>query len=342
VYPQKWRWQQRVGSRLVVYYTRPRSYDSERYLNEWEQVAVAVRAVDPRLPLAGTDGLGVLVSPVQFISRERARLAIYTQHYYAASSCDAGGRPYRPQDPRYMTLARLLGESGTTKLTSVVAASGAARAYKVPLYIDETNSIACGGSAEVTAGFGAALWALDQFFTDVLLGAQGVDLHIDDVHEAPFRFYYDAVDRRWSAPVWPLYYAMLAFAQAAGSHGLLLGSATLAARPARNANVHLFAVRQPDGSLRVLVINKSLQVSGLVRLTIPGANRSARLTRLRAPAPSSMGGVTLAGQSIAGVSSDGRLRGSFRAESVRPSDGIYTFSLPRASAATLFVPRPGG
>jgi hypothetical protein len=183
---------------------------------------------------------------------------------------------------------------------------------------------------------GAALWLLDQYFVNLLIGARGVDLHSDDTVESPFVFKYGGGS--WMGFASPLYYAMLAFAQAVGGHARLLVVPTFRAQPTRGANVHLFAIRERSGELRVVVINKDLQRSGRVRLSVAHGRRAARLAVLRGPSPSAVTGVTLAGQSVAG---DGSLQGAARYQLVRPSRGVYSFFLNAASAATLVIPAPG-
>jgi hypothetical protein len=340
-YANRWRWQQYVAGKLVIYRTRGRSYSAADYLREWRRMAAAVASVAPGVPLAGPDGYGTLISPASFLGNEHARIASYTQHYYAASACDAQGHPYAADDPQYMTVARLLGGAGTASLGPARTAVQVAARYGKPVRIDETNSTACGGRADLGGVFGSALWALDQFFTDALIGVQGVDLHGDDWRETPFVFRYDPSRRRWSGYAGALYYAMLAFAQATGSHGRLLVAPTLTAKLAPGANARVYAVRQPDGGLRVLVINKGLQRAGTVALALPDGGGAGTLVRLRAPSASAVGGITFAGQVVDTSTPDARLNGRYRSEAVRPSHGVYRFFLPAASAATLSVPASG-
>ena len=144
----------------------------------------------------------------------------------------------------------------------------------------------------VSGSLGASLWILQQLFTDAALGIRGTDLHIENFDEAPFGTGF-AVTRAGSrvSAGWagPLYYALLAFAQAAGRHGRLLQSSFWTRAP-KHRNVHLYEVLQPDGSLRIVVINEDLNHSGRVRILSPGSRGAGSLVRLigllRRPHPS--------------------------------------------------------
>jgi hypothetical protein len=61
------------------------------------------------------------------------------------------------------------------------------------------------------------------------------------------------------------------------------------------------------------------------------------VTRLLAPSLSASTHITLGGQSIAVPTSDGKLLGKPVHETVRETHGVYSFDLPKASAALLKV-----
>jgi hypothetical protein len=321
------------GGRHVVTYLRSHSWNGNQYIGQWRRMATAIRSVARGLPLGGTDNFPGLVTAAGFIARTDRQLRVYTQHYYAETACTQTGHPYPPGSPHYPTLHGLLTGSQTFSLTPDIDGERAARKYHKPFYLDEFNSTSCGGRNRYSNSFGASLWLLDQYFANALIGVQGVDLHVDNPLEAPFGFGYR--NGQWFGAVTPLYYAMLGFARAVGAHGRLLLHPTFTARSPERANVHVYGVRDADGSLRLIVIDKDLRSGGLVRLLVPHSRRPGTLVRLTGPRPSAITGVELGGQSVA---ADGALTGARRASTVKPAKGVYRFSLAAASAAILTIP----
>jgi hypothetical protein len=131
---------------------------------------------------------------------------------------------------------------------------------------------------------------------------------------------------------------MLAFAETIGNRGRLLLYPSFATRSRIRANAHVWAVRTRR-SLRVLVVNKELRRSGVVRIRIPGARRSGAVVRLQGPSAAALTGVTWAGQAVASPTTTGLLEGNRISETIRPRRGIYSFQMPRTSAALLVVQR---
>jgi hypothetical protein len=328
-----------VHTAQVTRTARGHGYSAAQYLREWEAVAAAVRRVAPGVPLAANDSYNLLLSAAAFLARERGRVALFTQHHYVASACSPTGVPYSPHSPEYTTIARLLASNDAEAQRSTVRA--AAR-YRVPVQIDEMNSLSCGGRAAVGDSFGAALWALNEFLDDALIGIHGVDLHGDSPAETPFAFGYDVGHHRWAGYIGPLYYAMLAFADWAGARGSLLARSTLTATHAPGSNARAYVVRQPGGGLRVIAVNLSPKHGGAVKVSVPGAFAPASLVRLRASSLAARSGVTFAGQSVNLSSGGGRLGGTRRVQTVIPAREVYEFELPPASAATLSLPAPTG
>jgi hypothetical protein len=147
----------------------------------------------------------------------------------------------------------------------------------------------------VSDTLGAALWGAGLMFRVAAAGAAGVNFHAG-VHNlrAGVDKAYTPIARsgggRYRAA--PLYYGMLMFAQAA--RGALV--------PVRvapdDADLKVDAVRAPDGTLRVSVINTD--VGRGARLAIdPGRNfTAATLLRLAGPDEAATAGVTLGGAEV--------------------------------------------
>jgi hypothetical protein len=312
-------------------------YSAAQYLHEWGAVAAAVERVGHGVPLAANDSYDLLLSAAAFLARERGRIALFTQHHYVASACSPTGVPYAPRSPQYTTLAKLLASNDVQ--AQLPAVSAAAR-YRVPIQIDEMNSLSCGGRAALGDSFAAALWALNEFLDDALIGIHGIDLHGDSPDETPFAFGYNPATHRWQGYVGPLYYAMLAFAEAVGADGSLLPQPTLTASHAPGSDARAYVVREAGGGLHVVAVNLSLTRGGPVRVTVPGATAEGSLMRLESSTVGLPSHLSFAGQTIDTRTGGGRLIGRPRIEPVRPSGSVYEFELPPASAATLIVPSP--
>jgi hypothetical protein len=315
-------------------YLRGRSYNGTQYLREWDRVAGALRKLSPRAPLAGMAGYGQIVTPQRFIAHERRRLAFYTEHAYPMTACDRKGRIYKPGEKQYPTIAKLLGPVGAyTTVGQQKRGIAAAHRFHKRYVVDEMNSVSCYSRAQVSGGFAATLWAVDQWFLQVALGVDAINMHIDSPVKTPFQFSIVG-PQSFAASANPLYYAMLAFAATAGRGGRLLYAPTVVARTKANARV--WAVKTRSG-YHVLVINKDLKRSGTARIALARSTRVGRLARLSAPSISATSGVSFAGQAVASPTFDGKLQGTPRSQAVRPRRGVYTFTMPRASAALLTI-----
>lgn len=317
-------------------YSRKRGYSGRRYLREWDRVSRAVRRAAGGIKLVGTGGYGVIVPPRRFIAHTRRDLAFYAEHAYPLAGCSPRGHVYRPGEKNYPTLAKLLGQPGIgTTQGQIKQGVAAAHRYRKRYVLDEMNSVSCATRQELSASYATALWGIDQLFVLVALGVDGMNFHVGGETKSPFRFAF--ANGRWSGVAQPLYYSMLTFARAAGRRGRLLLYPTYTQRPGRggSANAHVWAVR--DGKrLRIVAVNKDLRRGGRVVLRV-GGSRKGSLERLTAPSLTSNTGIALGGQFIARPSNDGALEGTRVAGAVRPKRGVYSFTLPRASAALLTI-----
>jgi hypothetical protein len=133
----------------------------------------------------------------------------------------------------------------------------------------------------------------------------------------------------------PLYYGMLAFADAAppGSRILQIGHEPPV------PTLRIWATRAADGTERVVLINESPDRGQT--LTLPaGPARTATLSRLTAPALSATHGVAIGGQAFADASTTGSLVGAPDTPTLSRVQGRFVVPLPAASAAIVTIP-PG-
>jgi hypothetical protein len=298
---------------------RPKTYDVTAYLTEWDSFRAAVQARVPEARFAGPDVASDTAWVGALAEKAPDGLVLLTRHYYADGPAGA------PQ----VSLGKLL--STDQQIAPVLEQLARdAGTYHLPFRITEANSVYNEGQPRVSDTLGAALWGLELLFQLAAAGAAGVNFHAG-VHNlrAGVDKAYTPIARgdggRYRAT--PLYYAMLAFAQAAS--GALVPVRVAPATP----NVRAYAVRAADGTLRLAVINKDVQND--VQLGIdPGRDRasSAVFARLAGPAIDATTGVTLGGASV------DDLGGWKPAHQEAPitGDGL-AIDLPAASAVVVTV-----
>jgi hypothetical protein len=262
----------------------------------------------------------------RFLAAE-PRVGLVTLHRYPLQLC------YTPRhSPRYPTVAHLLGPAASIGLADSFAPYAAiARAHRLPLRIDELNSVSCGADPSVSETFASALWAINTLFAMARVGMHGVNIHtFPGAGYELFELQHDG--GRWRATVAPEYYGLMMFARAAPAGARLLGI-----DGAVSGSVHTWATRSAGGTIRIALVNTGARPRALL-VGVAGKHVGvgrARLERLIAPGPRASNGVTLAGQSFAAPSYTGRLAGGPRSSTIAPVHGRYSLTLPGYSAALL-------
>jgi hypothetical protein len=248
---------------------RSASYDISGYLAEWRTFHAAIRARVPSAPFAGPDVSGATDWVAAFAQAMPEGLVLLTHHYYADG----------PAGAPHVSLQKLLWSSRQLSLLLERLAQYS-RTYRLPFRITETNSVYDEGQPGVSDTFGAALWGLEFMFQVAAAGAAGVNFHggvhnrraSDDKAYTPIARSGDRYRAR------PLYYSMLMFAQAARG-------ALVAAHLAPDiSGLKTFAVRAPDGTLRLCLINQNITRNH--RLTIDFGRKFAVASMLRLVGPS--------------------------------------------------------
>jgi hypothetical protein len=302
---------------------RPHGYGFAQYLPQYARVSAALPGVPLAGPSAGSEKWLQYVRP--FIAAE-PQLGMVTLHRYPLQLC------YIPPGwPQYPTIAHLLSAGATTGLANSVGRDVAiAHAHHLPLRIDEINTISCGKDPAVGKSFASALWALQTLFAFAGVGVNGVNMHTYvGATYALFRFHH----RRgtWSGLVYPEYYGLLMFAQAAPPHSRLLGISG-----ADRAKVQAWATRDRAGTTRVVLINDTGRGRRLA-IRIRGGAGSATVERLQAPSLAAQRGVTIGGQTFGTRTTSGEPSGPADTETAPVSHGSYVVRLPGASAALVTI-----
>jgi hypothetical protein len=298
---------------------RGSGWSFDRYLADWGRIGRAL----PAAPLAGpaTGSLRWMAQLGRFMSAA-PRVRLLTVHRYALKLCGATGN---------QTIGELWSNPAADGLAAHVEPTVAlARARRVPVRIDEVNSIACGGQPGVSNTFAAALWALDALFAIAHTGVVGVNFHTEpgSLNEL---FSVTRSGAAWRASVHPEYYGLLMFAQAAplGARLLQISGSSPSSR------LRVWATRARDGVVRVVVINKYLRGDRVVALRVRGVSGPAVMESLRAPGSAATAGVTLGGQTFGVDTVTGSLIGAPRTSVVKPVEHRYTLTVPAATAVML-------
>jgi hypothetical protein len=292
---------------------RPRGYGYVQFHEEYRRYRDAVQAKLPNVPFAGPDVAIKTDWVTQFAAEEGRDIKLLTHHYYAE------GPPENPAS----TIENLL--RGNGNLIRILAqCRSVSRLANLPYRICEANSCWGGGKPGVSDTFASALWGLDFLFTLASADASGANLETG-VNPGGFISSYSPIgdDEHGNYSAKPLYYGILAFAQASR------GRRVKVQYDAGNLNVKAYAVLGEDKRLSVTLINK--EASQGVEVSIVGTRAFAggSLLRLAAPSLESKGEVTLGGSTVA---ADGQWTAS-RREQLATRRGECVIPLPAASAA---------
>jgi hypothetical protein len=300
-----------------------------QFIHEFSALASGL----PGVPLAGPT-LGVPPASAQlerFLAAEPS-VRVATLHRYPLNRCFS-----KTTSPKFPTVAHLLMPlAGTGLVATLGDAVTVARTAGLPMQIDELNSVGCSGKRGVSDSFASALWVLDELFAMAHDGVAGVNIHtFPGAVYAPFVLTH--AGGRWSAAVRPMYYGMLAFADAAPPGARFVPVSVRTA-----ANLTAWATRTSAGRLHVVLVNKSLTRGAVVTLALPARHgATATLTRLRAPSATARAGVSLGGQSFGPRTFTGQLAGGRQVTVVRAGTRSLVVRVPAASAATLAIPLRG-
>jgi hypothetical protein len=181
----------------------------------------------------------------------------------------------------------------------------------------------------VPRAFASALWVVDTLFNLASVGVDGVNIH--SLPGSAYEFAsFSQFPGGWQAFVHPEYYGLMMFAQAFPPGAQLLPVT------APSGPVKIWATQAPDGTTRVVLINKDATAAHSVQLQLPGAESGASLEWLQAPSVDSTSGVTLGGQTFGDETTTGTL-GAATTTPVTPAGGVYTVPLPAGSAALLTI-----
>jgi hypothetical protein len=273
-----------MGDRLIAFvignepdgfaqdqFFRPKSYNFDQYIAEYDEWVRTVRAKTPHARFAGPDTEGKVETWVKGFARHEKRDAVLlTSHFYGMG----------PASDPHMTAERLLRKVNPDLEAQIAGVhETSALSGGVPYRMDEGNSCFGGGRPGVSDAYASALWAADYMLRAASEGFAGVNLHGGGVGiYTPI----ETSEKSAAAPR-PVYYGMQ-FAQRFA--GFAVSRCTLRT----NANVAVYVGKRSANELLIAVVNKGAEA---IHIQLPGALRRKPLQvwRLSGPALDAKDGV---------------------------------------------------
>jgi hypothetical protein len=317
--PELYAWATWFELHHVRYHGRHGHWGFPAFLPDYNSI---IKSLPTNVPLAGPDvGSDIWTGDLgQFLAAEK-RVKIATIHRYPLKRCRSSTQ---------VTIPELLSDPSTRGFEQYLSAPArAASKDGVPIRLDETNTVSCGGALGVSNTFASALWSFDAMFEAARAGIAGVNVHTS-LSSSNDLFTFTHSGGRWHGTISPDYYGLLAFAEAAPA-----GSQLLSVSGPSSGPIHTWATRATDGTIRVALINFDRHAH---EVGVRAATATGTLSLLQAHSASSTGGITLGGQSFATGTTTGALRGTPHTTSVMPSGGSYRVNVPSESGAILTLP----
>jgi hypothetical protein len=213
---------------------------------------------------------------------------------------------------------------------------------RIPFFIGEGNSVACGGAYGISDTMAAALWAVDTLFNVAAVGVTRWNFH------GCFAGAYTAIGYNNTSAdipdVRPLFYGMWVFTEATAHHAVIYNTTTVSST---NSYIKSHSTLDQFGTWRVVVVHKDYNATQDAQITVqlPAGvklTQAASLATLKTSSGeiTSRYGLSFQGQTFDG-SQDGKPVGPPAPTSVPAStDGAsYTFTMSPTSIAVLTLPQ---
>jgi len=305
---------------------RPLPWIAQGYEEEATSYREAIAALTPGVPLAGPDvtGSGVFAEwgEEEALAQQPAML---TGHHYPLG-CAQVPAP---------TIEALLSPAGRAReARSLTSYMSVASARGIPLRIDETNSVSCGGVAGISNTFASALWATGYIVQAMDAGAAGINLEGNPdncLGYTPLCAPGATASTAGALRAQPEWYALLLTRS-------LVGERPLPTSVSAEGSPDLIAAAfsGPARSLQVVLVDDEAPGAAplALRVGVGAGTGAASVLRLSAPSQSATGGTLLAGRAVPGSGSWGPPR---RVPSIAPHAGVVALQLAPSSAALLTV-----
>jgi hypothetical protein len=310
----------------AVHGLRRNPWEYAQYSAEVDGYRNAIAAVTPGVAVAGPGVSGSSAfkrwGPQEALTQKPALL---TGHHY----------PLGCRSERESTIPRLLSQSTRGReIQSLRRYLSLARASAIPLRIDETNSVSCGGRAGVSNTFAAALWAVNYIAQTMAAGAAGINFEGNPATCEGYSPVCAPTHARLLSGALhpqPEWYALLLTRGLVGDRPL-----QTTVTPRKRANLAVTALLGPHGALRLVLVDDDPPGSSaaVLRLHVGRRYGVANVLRLTAPSLRATSGVKLGGRAVA---ADGYWQRPRRLAQLPLRSGVVTVSVPAASAALVTV-----
>jgi hypothetical protein len=258
----------------------------EMFETLWTEYRDAIVARTPGAPMVGpAAGSNVGGWTIPFGESVTAQqIGMVTQHYYRG-----------PEGSATATLEGLVSPD-TALASELQLLREGAESIGVPFRMAECNSFWGGGQAGVSNAYASSLWAVDMIFQCAMGGAVGINFQGGDHGE------YTVIEDDFGPVVGPrpVYYGLL-MATLAGEGTLLANTLNVG-----SLNVTGYAVKNADGGISIVVVNKDATQNLDLSIALPESMRSATLREMTQmsegatmPSLAATSGVTIQGGSVA-------------------------------------------
>jgi hypothetical protein len=302
---------------------------AQGYQEQVSDYREAIEALTPGVPIAGPDvsGSGAFGEwgDEEALAQKPAML---TGHHYPL------GCAQTPAPSIETLLSAAVRGAAANSLSTYLKVAGL---YGIPMRIDETNTVSCGGVEGISDTFASALWATGYITQTMAAGAAGINLQGNPTNCAgytPLCAPDPAAATEGALSAEPEWYALLLTKSLIGERPL---PTTISA--VGSPNLVAAAFSGPRHSLKFALADDEPPGTAplALRLEVGAGMSTAQIQRLTAPAPSATGGVQLAGGTVA---SNGSWHEPAQIESAAASSGVVSLELAPDSAALVTVSPP--
>lgn len=302
---------------------------AQGYQEQVSDYREAIEALTPDVPIAGPDvsGSGAFGEwgDEEALAQKPVML---TGHHYPLGCAQTP-----PPSIETLLSAAIRGAAANSLNTYLKVAD----LYGIPMRIDETNTVSCGGVEGISDTFASALWATGYITQAMAAGAAGLNLEgnpTNCVGYTPLCATNPTAVAQGALSAEPEWYALLLTKSLIGTRPL---PTTISAEGSPNLVAAAFS--GPKHSLEFVLADNEPPGSSPLALSLEvGAGMgTAQIQRLTAPSQSATSGVQLAGRTVA---ANGSWRAPTQTESVAASSGTVAFELAPNSAALVSVDPP--
>ncbi len=275
------------------------------YANLFRRHLKSLTLAGPELSMPAASWLSALLAD------DPGQVGLATEHYYAYNACVQAG------STNYPVLHKYFRATDISQATAAFApAIAAAHSAGIPYRLTELGSSTCLGLPAVNDTFATSLWGLDQLYSLVAAGVDGVNFHLraNEPNTAIQAILGTGLHAQ------PLLYGIAAFVSTLGPNAQL--NQVTGVLP---NNLKVWAV-QSDNGYSLALINDTLHRER-IQVTMP-TTTPLTVKALAAPTPLSRS-ATFGGQTI---SSSGNWQGTAHTQTVTPVAGSYWFTIPPDSA----------